>query len=113
MLIYTAGVKGLTSALPAGEINTVCTSRQFLDKGKLWPLPQGIGQVPWIYLEALQDTLTTQDKLWVLGHLPVSYTHLDVYKRQPYSPHASSLIKASCGTCRKGSDRCGGSIWKI
>jgi len=64
MLNYTMGLQALLQACKIGRINTILTSRTFVDKAKLHELAAGLSQrVTLLYLEDIATGITILNKL--------------------------------------------------
>jgi len=64
MINFSAGPANVLSACRAAEVDTILTSRGFIEKGRLGPLVEAIqGTVKLVYLEDVRATVTTGDKI--------------------------------------------------
>lgn len=96
MLNYTAGTAGMQNACIAGKVNTVLTSRQFLEAAKLTEAVGALQGVSVLYLEDLRHQFSLWDKLWLLGFarwLP----RLAVQQDQPDNPAVVLFTSGSEG----------------
>jgi acyl-[acyl-carrier-protein]-phospholipid O-acyltransferase / long-chain-fatty-acid--[acyl-carrier-protein] ligase len=69
LLNYTAGPDGVRAACEVARINTIFTSRAFLEKARLGHLLEALPDVTIHYLEDLKNRLRLTDRLWILWHL--------------------------------------------
>ncbi|MFB0841535.1 AMP-binding protein [Paenibacillus oleatilyticus] len=64
ILNFSAGENNMRIACETASVRTILTSRQFVDKGKLTPVIESLGQqYRVLYLEDMKDTLRMSDKL--------------------------------------------------
>jgi acyl-[acyl-carrier-protein]-phospholipid O-acyltransferase/long-chain-fatty-acid--[acyl-carrier-protein] ligase len=64
MINFTAGVANVLAACRAAKVDTILTSRAFIEKGRLDALIAGLQkEVKIVYLDDIRPTITTMDKL--------------------------------------------------
>ncbi|MCB5188942.1 bifunctional acyl-ACP--phospholipid O-acyltransferase/long-chain-fatty-acid--ACP ligase [Methylobacillus caricis] len=68
MLNYTAGTSGMQDACATAAINTVITSRKFLETAKLTGAVEKLQHLNIVYLEDLRSQFTLADKLWLMAY---------------------------------------------
>ncbi|SET09444.1 bifunctional acyl-ACP--phospholipid O-acyltransferase/long-chain-fatty-acid--ACP ligase [Thorsellia anophelis] len=95
LLNYTAGAKGINSAVIASEIKTIITSRSFIEKGNLENLILDVKSVNWIFLEDFKDRLTLTDKVWI--GIRTYFPNLVKQSVEPDSPAVNLYTSGSEG----------------
>jgi acyl-[acyl-carrier-protein]-phospholipid O-acyltransferase/long-chain-fatty-acid--[acyl-carrier-protein] ligase len=94
MINFTAGVANVLAACKAAQIDTILTSRAFIEKGRLDNLIAGIQQtIRIVYLDDIRPTITLADKLrgfWNAGK--------PLFKRKPGDWAAILFTSGSEGT---------------
>lgn len=68
MLNYTAGTSGMQNACIAAGVQTIITSRKFVEEAKLTASLGGLKNVRIVYLEDLRAQFGLWDKLWLMGY---------------------------------------------
>ncbi|MEZ0211210.1 MAG: AMP-binding protein, partial [Methylophilus sp.] len=68
MLNYTSGTAGIQNACIAAKINTIMTSRQFLETAKLQEVVAQLKDIKIVYLEDLRPQFGLLDRVWLIGY---------------------------------------------
>lgn len=68
MLNYTAGAAGIKNACIAAKINTIMTSRQFIETAKLEAVIADLDSLNIIYLEDMRAQFGLIDKIWLMAY---------------------------------------------
>lgn len=96
MLNFSTGVAGMASACRTAEINTVLTSRRFVEMAKLNDDANALAQqVELVYLEDLAQSLSVTDKLKAALQ---SKTADFWYKHQRFSPDSAAVVLFTSGS---------------
>ncbi|WP_298967507.1 acyl-[ACP]--phospholipid O-acyltransferase [uncultured Methylobacterium sp.] len=94
MINFTAGATTILSACTAAEIETIVTSRAFVEKGRLDALVAALGErLRVVYLEDVRATVGLADKLGGL----MNWRHA-LHPRRPDDPAAILFTSGSEGT---------------
>jgi acyl-[acyl-carrier-protein]-phospholipid O-acyltransferase / long-chain-fatty-acid--[acyl-carrier-protein] ligase len=67
MINYTAGPAGIQNACTAAQVQTIITSRKFIEHAKLESTMAQLENIRLVYLEDLLKQFTKLDKLWLMG----------------------------------------------
>jgi acyl-[acyl-carrier-protein]-phospholipid O-acyltransferase/long-chain-fatty-acid--[acyl-carrier-protein] ligase len=94
MLNYTAGTEGMQNACVAAGINTVITSRKFLETAKLTEVAESITGVKLVYLEDLRSQFTLLDKIWLMGFA----LHFPRLAQKANNPDAPAVVLFTSGS---------------
>lgn len=100
MLNYTAGAAGVQNACTVANINTIISSRQFIEAGKLDDIVNGIKNIKIVYLEDLRKQFSILDKIWLIGFarwLPRLAIRLLAPKSKPSDPAVVLFTSGSEG----------------
>lgn len=96
MLNYSTGYAGMLAACQAASVNTVLTSRKFIELGKFTEEAQLLSQqVNLVYLEDLAAGISAGDKLKALLQ---SHTTDFWYKNQQFNPDGPAVVMFTSGS---------------
>ena len=94
MLNYTAGTAGMQNACIAANIQTVITSRKFLETAKLEEVVAQLKNLNIVYLEDLRQQFNLLDKAWLMGYA----LHCPRAVMKPANPEDTVVILFTSGS---------------